>query len=161
MDLVQGRIMPSTWYPFDAFERIGYAVFKLVGKGDLNTARVFGAFTMQETYHKVYENVLFQEKDPTTVLKKFVTLRRQFFKFQDTDIDPLKMKALEENKVKMIIKAPEPSEYLEPYANQLAGGFEKLLEMAGAKDVQAKILKIQSETEPTSEIELTWSNPEA
>jgi hypothetical protein len=161
MGLIQGRIMPSTWYPFEAFERIGYAVFKLVGKGDLKNARAFGAFTIQETYHKVYENVLFQEKDPTALLKKFVILRKQFIRFQDTDFDPLKMELLEDNKVKMIIKASEPSEYIEPYANRLAGSFEKLLEMAGAKDIQVKILKVQSKTEPASEIELTWSNPEA
>jgi hypothetical protein len=162
MGLIQGNIYPVTWYPFEAFERISYTVFMLIGKGDLMNARTFGAFTIQDTFHKVYGDVLFRDKDPVAVLKKFVTLQEKFFKFQDIS-DPLKMELLEGNKVKIIIRAPSALgiEYthMEAYTHYLAGAFQKVIEGC-AKGVRINIIKIQSETEPASEIELTWSNIE-
>ena len=157
MELVHGNIMPSTWYPLEVFEHVGYAVFMLMGKGDLNVARAFGALSVQETFSRVYQKVLFQEKDMVSVLKKFVVLRKQFIRFEDPDFDSMSMELIEDNKVKMILKAPEFNKYIKPYTHQVAGAFEKLLEMSDAKDIRVNIVSIQSETEPGSEIEITWS----
>ncbi len=159
MTLVNGQVIPSTWYPLDAFERIGYAIFMLLGKGDLKVAKAFGALTMQETFHKIYQNVIFKDQDPVSVLNKFVVLRKQFIKFSDPELESLKLEKLDDNKVRLILKAPEPSKYIEPYAHQITGGFEKLMDMIGIKDAKVSIIKIQSETEPASEIEVTWGRP--
>lgn len=156
MELVKGNILPSTWYPFDVFERVGYAVFMLIGKGDFNLAKAFGAFTVQETYKKVYENLLFNEKDPLSLLKKFLAMRKQFFRFKDPDFEFREMEVIEENRVRIRSRAPGVSKYLEAYAHHLAGSFEKLLEMAGANEVQVKILEIQSESIPATVIDITW-----
>jgi hypothetical protein len=160
MELIQGKIMPSTWYPFDVLARIGYAVFMLVGKGDLKNAWSFGAFAMQDTFHKVYENVLFQENNPESLLKKFIVLRKQFIRFHDPEFETLKLEVSGPGRARIIFKLPEVNRYIEPYTHQLAGGFEKLLELAGAGDVSVNVNKIQSETEPASEIELAWSQPD-
>jgi hypothetical protein len=157
MNLIQGKIMPGAWYPIEILERVGYAVFVLVGKGDLKNAWAFGAFTIEDTFRKVYKNILFDKLDPVEMITKFILLRKQFTKFSDPDFETLKLESLGENRAKVIFKIPRLGVYIGPYTHQLAGGFEKLLEMSGARDIQVNILKIQSETEPASEIELSWS----
>ncbi len=158
MELVRSKVMPSAWYPFEALCRIGYAVFMLTGKGNLDAAKGFGSFSMQDTFQKVYKDVLFGEKDPLSALSKFVTLRNQFVKFRDSGFESLKMEKIAENRVRMTVKAPEYDRYIEPYAYHFAGATEKLLELSGAKDVGSRIIKIQSRTEPATEIEFSWSS---
>ncbi len=156
LELVQGKIMPSSWYPFSVLERIGYAVFMLVGKGDLKNAWAFGAFTMHDTYRKIYQNVLFDKIDPAEVIKKFIVLRKQFIKFRQPGFDVLKLEMTGENQAMITFKLPQNGNYIEPYTHQIAGGMEKLLELSGARDVQVDIKRIQSDTESASEIELKW-----
>jgi hypothetical protein len=170
MDLIQGKIMPSTWYPFEVFEHIGYAVFMLEGGQDVKNSWNFGRFTIEDTFQKVYSNVLFKEKDPLSVIKRFVTLRKQFFRYEDPGFESMNMESLGDNKVRIIIRtsfASKPRKVAEDiksysgklsasFANQLAGSFQRLLEIAGARDIKVEVIKIQSDPDSATELEIAW-----
>lgn len=157
INFMKTRIMPSSWYPMEIYERMGYATFMLIGKGDLKNSRAFGAFSTQETFYNVYKNILFKEgESPISMLKRFVVLRKQFSKHEDSSLEVMILEELENNKVVMKVAAPENGKFLEPYAYHLSGMLEKLLEIAGAQNPKAEILKMESEKEREIIIELSW-----
>ena len=64
MDIVNAKIFPSSWYSVEIMERMGQAVFLLIGKGDLEMAKIFGEITIQDTFHDVYKDMLFDKMAP-------------------------------------------------------------------------------------------------
>ncbi len=72
-ELIDGRILPSNWYPFEQWVRIGSALFKVAGNRDLNLTRVFGLDWMKN-FLEVYKNILV-DGDPAASITKFGQLR--------------------------------------------------------------------------------------
>ena len=46
-EIIDGQVLPSNWYPYESFRRIGFAVFKEIANSDLNVAQQFGRLTIR------------------------------------------------------------------------------------------------------------------
>ncbi len=156
MNLVQSKILPSSWYPLETYERMGHAIFMEVGKGDLKNAWQWGRFTIEELVTKSYKN-LFQGLDVLGAFKKFVFFRKQFFKVESEDIALLDIEVKGPKEVMMIIQTPtEVADLMEPYAHQLSGSFERLVELFGGKTPKTEIMEKQWKGDKNTTIKVTW-----
>jgi len=41
-EIINGRILPSLWYPYETFERAGMATFYVLGGGNFDAVRAWG-----------------------------------------------------------------------------------------------------------------------
>ncbi len=155
INLAHSKILPSNWYPLSAYEHMGYAIFMEVGKGELKNAWTWGRFTMEELVGKSYKN-LFQGLDTMAAFRKFVFFRKQFFKFEDSNYEPLQIEPLGEKEVKIHVRTPTESNLLEPYGNQMAGSYERLVELFGGENPGVEFLEKQWEGADTTVIKVTW-----
>ena len=64
-DFINSKILPSNWYPFDFYARLGWASFNLVGNGDLELARLNGQIMAQHLFETTYTSMV-KFKDPNS-----------------------------------------------------------------------------------------------
>jgi len=85
MELINGEIMTSSWYPDDFFYRLSLAVFKITGESNLDNSFAYGQLTAHNMA-EIYKNV-FVQGDPATTIDRFVTRRKSFFStdYQDSE----------------------------------------------------------------------------
>lgn len=155
MDLSKSKILPSNWYPLDAFQHMGYAIFMEVGRGDLKNAWQWGRFTMEELVGKSYKN-LFQGLNTLAAFKKFVFFRKQFYKFRNPDFDLIQIESANESQAIISVILPFEKELLEPYGHQMAGSFERLVELSGGKNPKLEFVEKQWAGESQTKIKVTW-----
>jgi len=149
-EIINERILPSRWYPYESFQRIGLAVFKEIAGSNLDTVRGFGRFTAKGM-GQVYKN-LRVEGDPAASAEKFAKIRETFLKDVDggtqvTDRGPtwLKFKLTLPSGVK-------DHETGDAFGYQIAGILEEIVELAGGKNVSLSIEK----TEDGYEYDVKW-----
>ncbi|MBN1325499.1 hypothetical protein JW977_00760 [Candidatus Falkowbacteria bacterium] len=73
MNLIREGILSSRWYDATAWERMGIAVFKLIGNSQPENAYQFGYGILAETLLKVYKGPL-RIEEPIALLTKIATL---------------------------------------------------------------------------------------
>ena len=150
MDIVEDRVLPSNWYPFDSWQRMGAAVFNEVAGRNLDLIKSFGPMVM-ENLLKTYKSVLVPD-DPLESIKRFERLRRNFIKGVESD---LFIAEEEPGRVKVKMMARERDKEIgdpEAFAFAVSGCIEGLVKKAGAKNVSASV----SEGSNDYDIDINW-----
>ncbi len=75
-EIINGQVLPSVWYPYGTFQRIGFAVFKEIAGSNMDTVRAFGR-NMAKGVLQVYKSIAMQG-DPAASLERLANLRRTF-----------------------------------------------------------------------------------
>lgn len=119
------------WYPMDTFERFGNAILKLISYGDLFPVRMWGRYSADEL--REVNPSLVAPGDPVETLNRFRVLRSTYFDFDALDVLMLHDGAAE---IAIAYFMGMPAE--EAAAFQTMGFFERQLEIAGAKDIDAR-----------------------
>jgi len=85
MEMVNGEIMTSSWYPDDFFYRLSLAVYKIIGQSSMDACFAYGQLTAHNMA-EVYKNIVV-DGDPATTIDRSVTRRQSFFstEFQETE----------------------------------------------------------------------------
>ncbi len=148
-EILDQIVLSSRWYPRESYIRLGLAVFKELGKEDLEAARAWGRNSVDQIL-KTYKDLI-EENDPEKTLEKLMALRRRLI-----DFDMVEVQKLEEGRFRISLDIAFIGEGQEPYAHQLAGIFERVLEMAGAEEVVSEIAAKSWEADPLTVIELSW-----
>jgi len=73
MKVIRSGIMSSTWYDLDFYERMGWAVYKMIGHDRPEGAFQFGYGLVAEIFLRVYRGPL-NSKDPREILSEFARL---------------------------------------------------------------------------------------
>ena len=143
------RIEAGTWYPMATFERMGLAILAEVAGGEIARVREWGRGSidlMNDTYAGL---VLAGEARES--LARFQALRRTFFDFPALEVRGLgDASAIVEVNYQMGAIAEEAA------AQQTLGFFERLLELTGAKEIQAWFTGKAWAGAETTTIELRW-----
>jgi hypothetical protein len=147
------KIDPDGWYPMETFERLGNAILKEVALLDLEAVRMWGRFSVDALRAKTPS--LVAEGDPIETLMRFRVLRATYF-----DFDALLVSTLVEDHVHIIIHYYMGAMAEEAASYQTMGFFERLLEMAGARDVHAKFISRSWMNEKETLLEVVWKTPE-
>ncbi len=85
MDHVRNMVIPSEWYPADMYERIGMAVWKLVGGGTPEGARAYGALVMNQLLEGIYGSQL-KGLGHIEAIRKFLRMQRNQMTFTDIEV---------------------------------------------------------------------------
>ena len=145
--LVQ-RVELDAWYPMETFERMGLAILAEI-TSDMQIVRAWGRAQI-DSLRALHPNLVAAD-DPCDTLMRFRVLRSSFFDFSALDVPVLHDGA-----------AAVTVEYgMSPLAEEAAswqtlGFFERLLEVAGARNVQAQFSSSTWNGDLLTTIELRW-----
>ena len=149
MHYLKQQIVETEWYPFDAFERMGAAIFKEVANEDLNLVRKWSRESIDHLLlaHKSLVCV----GDPMESLMRFQVLRRSFFDFSAINLDTI---TVDYARMEINYGMSEAAEKVASY--QALGFFERLLALSGAKNIKFTFEKKLWERDPYTILELSW-----
>ncbi len=124
-------IDPGAWYPMATFERLGNAILQFVANGDLFPVRLWGRYSADQL--RASQPSLVAPGDPIETLNRFRVLRSTYF-----DFDALEVLMLHDGAAEIAIAyfMGMPAEEAASY--QTMGFFERQLELAGGKEVDAR-----------------------
>jgi len=150
LELIKQIILPNMWYPMETYQRLGAAIFEELAKGSLDAARLWGRMSM-ERMADLYKVTLVVEHFPLRTLEKFRLISRRFFDFEGFHVT-----VLGDNKASIQIDRGFGDLAMPAYSFQMLGSFERLIELAGGKEVKAAFTAKAWEGAPHSIIELEW-----
>jgi hypothetical protein len=88
LGIIKERILASSWYDMDFYERLGSSVFKVVGKNRPEGAQEFGAGIMWDILTKIYRDRLLRN-DPSRALAGFSLMYKgAFFNTGSSEYQP-------------------------------------------------------------------------
>jgi hypothetical protein len=137
--LINSKILPSQWYAFESYKRIGRAIFNVIAKSDLQITRQFGRLIANNLL-PIYKNMVVKG-DAAASVTKLVQLHETFFREIES-----RTHIIEQDKnhitIKLILSATDMiDEMAEPFAWQLAGKMEELAVQASSSQVQLRVKK--------------------
>jgi hypothetical protein len=134
----------------DTFERMGIAILDVVAGRDLELVKAFGAASVDWLLQSHPE--LLAPSDPRESVMRFQVMRQSFF-----DFDAITLVVVTDQEAQLKIAYQMGAIAEEAASFQALGFFVRLLELAGAKDVQAKFTARSWAGEPETNLELNWS----
>jgi hypothetical protein len=143
------RIEPDAWYPMETFERMGLAILSLIADGNLDVVREFGKAQVDWLTQK--NGSLVAQADPRESLMRFHVLRKSYF-----DYPALEVKSITDGAANIRIEYQMGDVAEEAASFQTMGFFERLLEVAGGKTVQARFATRRWEGDAETVLELRW-----
>ena len=146
---LEQQILPSEWYPFESFERMGIAVLREVASGDLEAVLAFGQITLDEMA-KAFSNLV-SDDNPRESLMRFEVLRNSFFNFNPVSIESIYG---DYAKLRIQYSMSRPAEEAASY--QAAGFFIQLLRLSGATNIEYRFASKSWAGDPTTILELKW-----
>jgi hypothetical protein len=123
------RIEPNEWYPMKTFERMGLAILAELSPA-LETIRAWGRAQVDWLCRRHAD--LVAPGDARDTLMRFRVLRASFF-----DYDALRISELTDGEATLFIAYGMSHRAEEAASWQTLGFFERLIELAGATNVQA------------------------
>ena len=152
MKFLDERIMPSSWYPFDTFERFGLGILREIGGGRYESARMWGRMST-DLLLKVYKNMI-EPGDPEHSVRKFDIVRSGFF-----DFPGVKAEVVSNNLLHLTVRFSTDKVVGKAQAYQALGAVERLLELAGAEEIEHTFQTSVWEDDPETLVEITWKTP--
>ncbi|MFT3699696.1 MAG: hypothetical protein QM831_41490 [Kofleriaceae bacterium] len=140
----------SGWYPMATFERFGNAILKFVARDQMLAVQLWGRFSASQLH--AANPMLLAPGDPLESINRFRVLRQTFF-----DFDALEIPLIHDGAAQIIIRyyMGQPAEEAACY--QTLGFFEGLLELAGAKQIDARFRQRSWDGDPQTRLDLKWT----
>ena len=149
---VKAPVDHAKWYPMDVFEQLGNAILEVVAQGQLELVRMWGRTQVDQL--RAQQPVLVAANDPVETLNRFRVLRATYFDFDTLSVPLLH---LDEAQILVAYQMGMPAEEAASY--QTMGFFERLLQVAGAKDVSARFSMRSWVGEARTLLSLHWTQP--
>ncbi|MFC1884091.1 DUF2378 family protein [Thermodesulfobacteriota bacterium] len=148
--VISGKILASSWYPYDTYRRCVEAVSKEVAKDNLDTIRGWGRAFVDSVYKDIYKN-LFSENDPRKAMKS----RQMMFKtlYDSITVD---LEEISESEYIVTFKGVE-SDFKSLFAMSI-GVMERGLELSGAKGLKAEFIDKSWNGDPQTRIRFSWES---
>ncbi|MBK9034504.1 MAG: hypothetical protein IPL61_25100 [Myxococcales bacterium] len=151
MALLAARIDVAAWYPMDSFERLGDQILHHVARGDLQAVRMWGRYSVDVL--RAANPMLLAPDDPLETLNRFRVMRATFFDFPALDV-----LMLHDDEAELEVRFHMGATAEEAAAMQTLGFFERLLELAGARDILARFITRAWRDEPRTVLALHWQS---
>jgi len=149
-EVINGRILPSLWYPLEIFQRCGYAVFKLIAGGNLEAVRAYGRIRGKELFGDIYRAVILTQ-DPEKALERYNAITAQLYNFLN-----VKGEKVGDKHMRTTISYDPTDKTYEVHIYQVWGQIEQLIEMAGGKNVKVQLIAREWKGDPSTVFDITW-----
>ena len=150
LPLLSTRIEPTAWYPMDSFERIGLAILDVVADGQMERVREFGRASVD--WLALQHPQLVAKGDPRETLMRFHVMRQGFF-----DFPAIELLRITDGTAALSITYQMGAIAEEAAAFQTMGFFERLLEVAFHRKVEASFTSRSWLGDAETVLELRWS----
>jgi hypothetical protein len=148
-EIIDERILPNIWYPFETYKNCLNAVFEVLAKKDLEVATGWGRTFSKQVMSGLYEGTL-EGLTPLDYLKRIGTLHKNFFNFGKIEI-------VFEAEKQVVYKLLEYDRQFVPLQYILRGWVEGSLSLCGAKNIKTEILTKTWEGAPFTSMRFTWT----
>lgn len=145
-----GRVDPLAWYPMSTFERMGLAILAEIAHDDLDLVQAWGRVSI-DGLTKVEPNLV-APGDPRETLMRFGVLRASFF-----DYPALTLREVHDDEAWVDVHYGMGARAEEAATHQTMGFFDRLLAMAGARDVHVALTGKSWAGDPTTTISMRWT----
>ena len=152
---LEAKIDPRGWYPMAVFERLGNAILGDIAHMDLDAVRMWGSLSVDQL--RMASPNLVAHGDPVETMMRFRVQRATYFDFEALEIPTL----IEGHAVVLIhyfmgAMAEEAASY------QTMGFFERLVEVAGATEIEATFTaRSWNQPDARTRLELAWKSSPA
>ncbi|MFH1809348.1 MAG: DUF2378 family protein [Pseudomonadota bacterium] len=119
--MLDTRVLPSLWYPFEFYKACFLIVFELRGGGDLRLARSWGLDYGQQILDRVYPATI-RPGDPLAGLCAYERLFSSFFDFGSVQVE-----AVGEREVRLTVRDFDRD--FEPFYHLLGGWMERVVQL--------------------------------
>jgi hypothetical protein len=126
------KIDPDVWYPMATFERMGNEILRTTARGDLFPVQLWGRYSASQL--RAAHPRLLAPGDPVETLNRFRVMRETFF-----DFPALEVPLLHDDEVHIVIRYHMGMPAEEAASHQTMGFFEGLLDLAGAREIEANL----------------------
>jgi hypothetical protein len=147
--LLDSKIDPEAWYPMETFERFGNAILKYVCRNELFPVQLWGRYSAQPLVG-LYAGLVIAG-NPRETLERFRGLRPSFFTF-----DAIEVTSVLDGTADVQIAYHMGASAEEAASHQTMGFFEGLLQLAGAKDIEARFVKRSWAGDDMTLVSLRW-----
>lgn len=130
--IINQRILPNQWYPFDTFKRIVNAIVEVAANKNLEMVRQWGRLYGQAIMGDVYKHLL-KQGEPMEYIKKYPVYVRNFYDFGTFEV-------IEENPTQALVKMKDFDADFVPLFYIIWGWLEKTLELCGAKNLKTELV---------------------
>jgi hypothetical protein len=146
------KIDPDAWYPMETFERMGNEILRTTARGHLITVQLWGRYSAGQL--RGAHPSLLEPGDPIETLNRFRVMRQTFF-----DFSALEVPLLHDDEAHVVIHYHMGMPAEEAAAHQTLGFFEGLLDLAGARDIEAAFRERSWNGDARTLATLTWRAP--
>ena len=151
-EVINNRILPSLWYPFETYKRCGMATFHLIAEENLDLVRLWGKASIDQ-FLEVYKTIA-EAPDPFIALERYIMLRGALFNFEMFE---MKIEKVDEKHMKVHANSFDPNDSAyESYTAQLIGSSERIIELTGGKNPKLVLESKEWEGAPETVIDCTW-----
>lgn len=147
------KIDPEAWYPMPTFERMGNEILRTTARNEMFPVQLWGRFSATQLHAK--NPMLLEPNNPVETLNRFRVLRETFF-----DFEALQVTMLLEDEANIVIRYYMGMPAEEAACYQTMGFFEGLLELAGAKNVQASFRERSWANALRTLLVIRWRSPQ-
>jgi UTP--glucose-1-phosphate uridylyltransferase len=131
MAILMASIDPDAWYPMATFERFGLGILREIAHGQLEGVRMWGRFQLDPVCKRY--PMLVAKGDPRDSMMRFGVLADSFF-----DCGALAVVSVEDDHAVVAIDYGMSAAAEETASYQSLGFFERLVEVSGGKNVDAR-----------------------
>jgi hypothetical protein len=149
---LKSPILLDQWYPMEVFEQLGNAILAVIAQDKMELVKLWGRTSVDQL--RVQQPMLVAAGDPVETLNRFRVLRSTYFDFDTLSVPLLH---LDEAQVLVDYQMGMPAE--EAASWQTMGFFERLLEIAGARDVSGRFSSRSWAGEGRTLLSLHWTGP--
>jgi hypothetical protein len=156
LKVLQGTVMPNSWYPMEIYERAAFGIFNEIGQGKVENAWTWGKFLIEDLGKRFYRNLVTYQ-DPVGSLEKCHVFLKQWFQFDDPKFIPIEVEPQGKNQAKIIFRYERPLDFFEASVHQIAGSMERIVELNGGKEVKTSIVEMfPKRTVPYAVLNISW-----
>jgi len=146
---LQQKVDLAGWYPMETFERFGNAILGFLALDQLEAVRMWGRFSVDEL--RAAQPNLVAPGDPVETLQRFRVLRATYF-----DFPAIELAMLIDDEAHIVISYHMGARAEEAASMQTMGFFERQLELAGATNVDAKLVERSWAGDARTLLRLSW-----
>jgi len=147
-EIINQRILPSAWYPYETFKNIFNAAFEILAKKNLDMVKQWGRFYGERIIENLYKGLL-KQGHPLDYIKRYETYVKNFFDFG-------KLEIIEEAQNQVLIRMIDFDPDFPPFYSIMFGWLERTLELCGAKNIKMEVIRRSWEGAPDTTVRLKW-----
>jgi len=147
-EVINNRILPSIWYPFENYKNCLNALIKIEAKGDMETYIKWGRIDVIDKMEGFYSHIIVKG-DIKATLEKFSRIFDLMFNFSKIIIE-----IIGENEVNVI--ANDFGLDFKGFFYIARGYFEKFLELCIEKKITSDFIKKSWEGDNETQFKLSW-----